>query len=234
MTTKIKLILLVLILSGFAKIQAQDHCTNQNVKQYITGDLYPYYYAQYNGTPLLNSDWLKGSFTLISGQEYHGLDINYDIFKDELLYYNSDIRRIIIVDKAIVKDFYLKDEKSLQNDSLHVVLINSNDTLSAYSGFIIELVKNKISLYEKRVKLIQFDNMNYNSSGKLGKFFEKSRWFYQYNNEFIDVPKNRRTLAKKFPEHTDELLKYMKKSHLKPADPRQTSLIFIEINRLYQ
>lgn len=233
MATKIKLILITLILGLTAKVNAQEDCNNLNVKQYITGDLYPYYYAQYNGNPMINSEWFYGSFTMVSGQKYHNIKINFDLFKDELLYYNDNLRRIIIVDKSTVKDFTLKDEKSLDNDSLHVVLINSNDTISDYSGYIIELVKNKISLYEKRTKLVQFDNMNYNSSGKLGKFYEKSKWFYQYNNQFVDLPKHRRALAKLFPEHSEEILKYMKKNRLKLTDPRQCRITFVEINRLY-
>lgn len=67
--------------------------------------------ATYQGNPFLNDVFTAGEINLEDGTKITGVQLKYNNYRDELIYYNTEISTQIQVDKISVSSFALADEK---------------------------------------------------------------------------------------------------------------------------
>jgi hypothetical protein len=217
------------IFSSYSKVLAQNNCTQPYQEQRISGDLFIPYAMQYLGSPYFNEEWFDGSVKLTSGASYNKLKLRYDIFKDHILYYNANIKRVVVIDDEIVSDFWIQKENL--GGYYHLKKLQINDT-TLRSGFYFELLSDSISLYMKTAKFIDSQNSMNPSDDKLGSFYTKTTFFFMVNQQIHHVILRKRKLAKQFPKNQQQIVRYISKNHLSVKNAEHLRLIFIEINRL--
>ena len=67
--------------------------------------------ATYQGNPFLNDVFTAGEINLMDGTKIVDVQLKYNNYRDELIYYNADITTQILVDKISVSSFSLADER---------------------------------------------------------------------------------------------------------------------------
>jgi len=67
--------------------------------------------ATYQGNPFLNDQFTSGEINLADGTKISGIQLKYNNYRDELIYYNNAVSTQIEVDKISVKSFVLTDDK---------------------------------------------------------------------------------------------------------------------------
>ena len=71
--------------------------------------------ATYLGTPFLYDKFLEGEIKMEDGTTIGNLLLNYNSYRDELIYYNSAIATQIVVDKISIGSFSLTDKKGISH-----------------------------------------------------------------------------------------------------------------------
>lgn len=223
------ILFLQITILAFSTLNAQEKC-NENYKNLpLSGDLYDYYYKQYRGTPHFKDKSFSGKVKLISGDVFSGLDLNYDIYLDELIYFNPVLQRVIKLDKESIVEFWLEPDNG---ESYHIVNFHETDSSKVNSGFLFMLINDTVSLVSKKQKQIDQDNNASKSSGIVGDFVQKDSWYYVQNNTYIQLPKSWRVLYKQFPGIKKELRSFVKSNRYKIKKEYQLMAVFREINRL--
>ena len=64
-------------------------------------------YSIYEGKPYFTDKWCVGNILLTNGESIDSLYMRYSSFKDELIYFNSEINIQIKIDKTIISAFSL-------------------------------------------------------------------------------------------------------------------------------
>jgi hypothetical protein len=206
--------------------------TNQDgfKNHFITGESFRYYFQQYVGNPYFTDDWVLGSVQLVSGERYDSIMLNFDIYKDDLLYYHSKLKRIVLVDKIIVKEFRFLEP--LTDKELRVVNLNLPDSSNLSSGYYFQLVDDTVSLFIKKRKTIDYYNNTVPNNNKLGKFYEETSYYYSLNGSYVKFSLRKRKLAKLFPQHYSQILSFISSNNYSIKDKDNLYLIFMEINHL--
>ncbi|MBN1184773.1 MAG: hypothetical protein JXB49_20975 [Bacteroidales bacterium] len=209
-------------------ISAQQGC-NSGPLAPITGEHFLPYYFQYEGNPFLNSDWTLGNLRLINGDVYTNLKLNYDSYKGNLLYLNSALERVVIVDNDIISDFWMRNVKN--NSVLHGVPA-SYLGITKTNGFVFLMIDDTVSLYMRIDKKISPNSFSYREDNKLGIYYEERRYFFILNSIHYEVPKRRKKLAENFAGHEEEILRYIRSRHFSLRDEANLRQVFTEINLL--
>ena len=226
------ILLVIISFLALETLNAQKEC-NQNYQNLpLTGDLYEHYYKQYQGTPHLEDKSFKGKVKLVSGDVYSDLELNYDIYLDELVYFNPKLQKVIKLDKNSIDEFWLESEET--GGGYHVVNFHETDSSKVSSGFLFLLLNDTISLVSKKIKKITSDNNSTNSSAIIGSFYQKETWYYILNNHYIAVPKSARHLYKQFPAIKKELRTFIKTNHYSLKKEFQIVAVFKEVNKHYK
>lgn len=209
-------------------LSAQEICKDGFHEQYITGyEFYPYY-LHYSGGPFYTEDWTMGTVKLISGEVYNNIKIKYDLYKDNFIYFNELIMQSVLIDKKIIDEVILNDPTTKNKLKL---IRNSIDT-TANDRFYFALLEGDIPLYMKKIKLIEEYKVNYQNGSLLGKFHEKTTYYFVLNNTFYQIPHRKRKFLSFFQEQAPELKRYMKKNKLSLQSQEDLTSIFVELNRL--
>jgi len=214
----------------FTAIQsfAQGDKYKRSAIQHITGTTFVHYHSRLNGVPYYNSDWLNGDVTMKSGEIYHDLQLHYDAYRDDLIYFNEVSKKAIIIDKNAIICFTLKHKNG--TEELFEPL--QDDNLRSLSGrYLTILLKDSISVI-KRCKTEE-ESYNYiTNNGKTGQFIHKETIYAWNGNELTPIPMRRKAIYKQFPEHKEKLRKFIIHNHIKLKNQSDIILLYKEINRL--
>lgn len=209
---------------------AQENCHANYLELPVTGNIYAHYYKQYQGTPFFREHSFTGKLKLISGELKEGLELSYDMYKDELVYFNNRIDKVVLIDREIIDECWLLSE---HNEEIHLKNYHHNDSSKINYGYMQVLLTDKISLEAKHRKRIKSENTAYKSNGVVGSFYEQSSYYYIFDNTYFLVPKSKRKLLKRFPDIKKELRKYMNSNRYTLKKEYQVVAIFKEINRIH-
>lgn len=228
MFKKLSLILFP-ITFGFLQANAQCCGSNQLMIQQITASPFVMYSQQYDSVPFLSTKWSKASLKVKSGEVYHELNVKIDIFKDDLIYYNEALHKQLIVDKEIIEEISLENEAGEQAYLIKNVCNNDSLKKKKCSFYFIHL-NDSISVWSSRKK----DIAKYNtaSTNMLGYYYTQVKYFMVINKQLINLPQQKRALAKMFPTNQRDILSYIKKNHLKLKNPSHLVRLFEKINEL--
>lgn len=210
-------------------LSAQDNCGDKYREQYLTGNVFYPYFLNYDGSPFYTDEWTTGSIKILSGDVYSDLKIRYDLNKDDIIYYNESIKKWILVDREIINEVWIKNPATGQDFNL---VHNYSIDTAANDKFFFVLIEGSVPLYMKKVKLIDEYHSNYQAGCMLGKFYEKTRFYFVLNNKFYRVPLRKKKFLAYFPEQADMLKKYINKNKYSLRSPDDLISVFKEINRI--
>lgn len=84
--------------------------TNENFDSEKIRGVSHYIYPSYSGNPFLNTKWLRGNVIFNSGEKSESIMLRYSSYKDEVVYYNDNNNRQIVIDKASITGFSFESE----------------------------------------------------------------------------------------------------------------------------
>lgn len=204
----------------------QDPCSSNNQLQLLSGRLFNNYFLQYKGNPYLINRWMTGDIEMVGGEVVKGVMVKLDIYNDEMVYYHEKLKRVFIIDKGIIAKARLKDSLG---DNLNIVKL-STDIGSKFGGFYIQLVDDDIALFFKPRKLLELNNSDIPSDGKIGSFYRRDH-YYMNNETFQQVSLRKRKMLKQFPKHKKELSKFITKNRLRLKNQHDLTKVFKAINQ---
>jgi len=197
-------ILFLIILFGLfvtSSLNAQEELSKKLSSVKIKGTNFITYPA-YSGTPYLSEKFLIGEIEFMNGVKIDKIGLRYSSYRDELIYYNSDISTQIVIDKISIKSFSFNDENGVKR-----VFRRQN-----YTGFLngerfFELLSDgDIALLAyRKVDLGTCDP----SYSKLGLAYQKSYSYYVYSaaSGYSPISLNRNSLLSKFTKPNQKLAK---------------------------
>lgn len=210
-------------LLGNAQSVKKEDLRNQR----ITGAAHTNYYSQYDGSPYFNEKWYNASVQLSGGEIYHDLKVELDIYKDELVIYNTALGRHIVVDKSIIDEIYLKNIDGEDETLVRNISTQTEDNQTEYSFYFIH-VTDSISLWSKQKKNL-FKN-NSTSAKKPGYFQHQIKYYMVVSGKMTPITLMNRPLAKKFPANKKTILSFIKQHRLDLRNDRHLSILFQMIN----
>ena len=207
MTNRILTIYIVSLFGLLANltVSAQENMPQNWDNEKIRGTRHlPYPSAA--GFPYLNDRFSPGEIEFVSGKKVANIGLRYSSYRDEIIYYNTNIAAQIEIDKISLKGFNFTDENGfkrtfrrqyydgyLPNDRYFEVLSDGEISLLAYRkvGFQICPTYNDES---GRLK-----NMSYES--------DYSYYLYAKDKGYTQVKINRSSLLSKFDKLTRKTVK---------------------------
>lgn len=225
-----KILFALIVISSFSfNAIAQDSINQQIALQYITGEPFRIYYMMYEEQPFYQNDWVKGSVTLLSDDVYADLNLKFDMYKNQLLYYNSKNKTIAVIDNNIIKSFTLVNHFG---QSEIFKKYKTKMGLDVIEKFYAVLVEDSINLVINHESFIETYPYASPASKKIGKFVYKAKYGYIINQQFHTIPKTRLRLYQSFPKIKNELKHFARQNHVRMGRQEDLILIFKEINRL--
>lgn len=185
-----------------------------------TGKVWHNVYSLVKGDQFLFSkDFLKGSVT-INGETFKDLNINYDIYKDEII---TPTNRgfFLQLNKEVVDSFTL-----MFNYKTYKFINTQDDSLPAIKGFVNLLYKGKTELivkYKKEIQLLAVDD-------KYDLFYPTTRIYLLKGGNIYQVA-NKHDLLKVLNEDNDQIKEFIKKNKIKISKTEPES--FIPVIRYY-
>jgi hypothetical protein len=213
----------------FLTCNAQCCGTDNIMMQQITASAFNIYYLQYDGSPFFNESWVDASLKVSSGEIYDSLKVRIDIFKDDLVYYNEALHKQLIVDKEIINEIYLNNERGEQEYLVKNVCSADTNNRPTCSFYFIQ-VSDSISLWSHQQKgVVQY---NSTSTKKLGYYFSQAKYYMVVNGKQTALTLHKRPLSKLFPENKRAIISYVNKNQLNLKDMNNLSQLFEKINEL--
>lgn len=209
-------------------VLGQYKSVSQKMEQQLTASSYHNYHMQYGGTPFYSNDWVNASVSVLSGEMYTNLKIKYDLYKDEFIYYNEALKKLLIIDSGIITDVRIFDKAGIELEWVTKHCVDSIRSCEFYFVY----HSDSISLYTKRKKKIEKNNSESRSSNDLGAYYTVSKNQLLVNHSLITVPKGKRALASLFPSNKKAILSYTSKEHLKVKNINDLSKIIAKVNEL--
>lgn len=107
-----RILLLIILFIGFCavpSVSAQDDSLVNQYTEKIRGSRFiPY--PNYTGSPFLNDKFILGEIELLDGTKIGNIGLNYGTYRDELIYYNTNISTQIVIDKNSLNGFSFIDK----------------------------------------------------------------------------------------------------------------------------
>lgn len=207
---------------------AQGDKLKKTAVQNITGSQFIHYYSRFNGTPFTTTEWVDGDVTMKSGEVYHDLQLRYDAYRDELIYFNSVNHNAIIIDKNSIVGFSLKH---IYDDEEFFEPMYDKELRGMNGRYMSILLKDSISVIRK----YEIKEDKYNSptgDGKSAQLILKTTTYTWNGKELNTVPKRRGAIFKQYPAHKEELRKFCFQHHIHMKKKKDIILLYKEINRL--
>lgn len=198
----------------------------QKMNQKITASAFWLYYAKYEGVPFFINDWSNTSLTLISGETYDDLKVKYDLYKQNFVYYNNKINKLLVVDNQIIDEVVMHTE-----DGMPYRFINYRKNNSE-SKFYEVYYTDSISLWCDHKKKIEKYNDISRSTTYLGAFYAIEKKLIKVNNTFTSLPKTKRALAGLFPTNKKQIIAFINKNSLTIKSKGDLISVFKKINEL--
>lgn len=207
---------------------AQGDKYKKTALQNITGSQFIHYYTRFSGSPFLIKDWVDGDVTMKSGEVYSDLQLRYDAYRDELIYFNTVNNNAIIIDKNTIVGFTLKP---IFGDTEHFEPMYADELHGLSGRYMAILLKDSISVIRK----YEAKEDTYNTpsgNGKSAEFVHQYTTYTWNGRELSIVPKRRGAIFKQYPAHKDELRKFCFQHHIRMKDKKSVVLLYTKINEL--
>ncbi len=161
---------------------------------------------------LFSRDFIEGSLT-VRGETFKGIQLKYDIFKDELLSPVQD--GVIQLNKEMIDSFRL----SFGNRNYKFIKIQE-DSLNTTKSFFDVLYEGKTSLYVRHFKKI--DKLAV--EGQYDKFYQINKVYVTKGNKFYPIT-GKKDLMEVLKDKSVEIKDFLKKNKLRVTEKLPDSFI---------
>lgn len=176
-------------------------------------------YPAYSGAPYLNMKYLNGEIEFLDGTKVQNIGLRYSSYRDEIIYYNTDLSAQIVIDKISLKGFSFTEEKG----GKRVFRRQYYNGFSPGERYFEVLSDGEISLLAyRKVDLGTCDP----AFSKLGLAYQKSYIYciYAVGKGYSSISLNRNSLLSKFDKPNQKLVrKTLRKNRVMISD--ETSFI---------
>ena len=160
----------------------------------------------YNGLPFLTDNWVLGSIELKNGVVIDSLNLRFNSFKDELIYYNQANAAQIIIDKPSLKGFKFTGT----NKKIRIFRNQFYDNFGKGDRYFEVLSEGETDLLAYRRVNLNTTSIYKDENGKLKNMaYEKDYQYYFYSPEkgYTPVKMNQVALLSKFDKETQKSVK---------------------------
>lgn len=223
MTKKIfQIVLFLLVISCPDLTFAQEIPSKNWDIEKIRGVRQPPYPA-YRGSPFYTDSWVPGKIELSDGVIIDSLSLRYSSLKDELVYFNDEVRVQINIDKLSLKGF----EFTGADDKFHVFRKQYYDNIEKEYRFFEVLSDGETSLLSFR-KVNQNISAPYKEKNGVTKnmIYEEDYYYYFYSSSqgYTPVRPTHSSLIARFDKATQkQIKKLLRKNDIRVVD--EASLI---------
>lgn len=196
----IYLILFLGMLSTSDLLAQNSETVNQSVDKIRGARFMPY--PNYTGKPYLYDRFIFGEIELTDGTKISNIGLSYSCYRDELIYYNTDISAQIVIDKLSLKGFSLKEANGKQRMFRRMQGTGFNKEQRYYEI----LFEGKTSLFVYRKVNLESCDTYYSKSGLA---YQPAYIYYLYSAEkgFSALNPTRNSLLSKFSKSNQKIVK---------------------------
>ena len=166
-------------------------------------------YEDVTGTPYLFDYWSKGKVTTKSGKHYVDMPLKYNIIDDKLIFQQENGNLMYFAEPVTAFELPNSD---LSTSSKFVNGLPAVDRFNASSYFEV-IFAGKISLFKKTYKTIA-ESKQYGSAVTNKSFNITENYFVLYDDKFLKITPNKKTISGLFPAKEQELNEYLKKEKI--------------------
>lgn len=166
------------------------------------------YEKRYLGSPMLMEKYWPKSDILYRGNEYTGIIINYDLYKNEIILYHAEKGRekYVVISKDYLSGFSFTDTVTRKKHFFEYVELPGIRGKSLYERAIV----GKLKLYIKPLKRIQVK-----STGKgQGEFINFYEYYLGTENGYINFH-SKNQFVKLLATHSTELSRFIRRNNLR-------------------
>ncbi|MEM6630619.1 MAG: hypothetical protein AAF694_13150 [Bacteroidota bacterium] len=200
-------------------VSAQPLSTDQTILDIIdpnainTSLTFDKRYPKVEGNPYLYADWVKGEVKSPAGKVWKDMELNYDLYTQELLA-KFDDKTVLLSPKAIGSFSCV--------DPLEVTLNFEKNTSIAPKGYVHPVYQGTYSLWKQfsvRLNTIENNSGGYGQGGnakEVQRFERADTWYLlRPDSQKPEIFKpSRKELFRLFPQRSNELKKFIKSSRL--------------------
>jgi len=159
-------------------------------------------YPNYTGKPYLFDKFIYGEIEFTDGTKINNIGLSYSCYRDELIYYNTEVSAQIVIDKISLKGFSLKESNGRQRIFRHL----QSTGFSREERYYEILFEGKISLLVYRKVNLEACDTYYSKSGLA---YQPAYIYYLYSPEkgFSALNPNRNSLLSKFSKDNQKIVK---------------------------
>ena len=219
MANRILITITLIGLLAATSLKAQEELPKKQNAEEIKGTSFVSY-PSYSGSPYLNEKFLIGEVEFLDGTKVSNLGLRYSSYRDEIIYYNTDLSAQIIIDKISIRGFSFTDK-----DGVKRIFRRQNYTGFLNSDRYFEVLSDgEISLLAYREVDLGTCDPSYS---KLGLAYQQSYSYYMYdaNKGYYLLKLNRNSLLTIFDKPNQKLArKILRKNRVMITD--EASFIF--------
>jgi hypothetical protein len=168
-------------------------------------------YVDIQGSPYLNPNWSKGTFTLSNGKSYKDMDIKYDLVKDKMYVKGNNDELIALLDQ--VRDFSINVPAS-GSTITHHFRTGYTDIPATTSTYYFEVLTDGKTQFLKRSSKNILENKEYNSATVTKSFEEISKYYIYKDGKGVLVKKDKKAILAALGDKQSELETYIKNEKL--------------------
>ena len=201
MTNRILFIIIFFGLVAATSLTAQEtQQKNWNTEKIKGMRFIPY--PPYSGTPYLNEKFVLGEIDFTDGTKVENIGLRYSSFRDELIYYNTDISTQIVIDRNTLKGFSFTDALGFKRNFRRQYF----DLFSHEERFFEVLSDGKIALLAFRKADLETCDTSFS---KYGLAYQPASYYYLYSIErgYSPIKTSRSSLLSKFNKPNQKLVK---------------------------
>ncbi|MCX2480323.1 hypothetical protein OQY15_14575 [Pedobacter sp. MC2016-15] len=168
-------------------------------------------YVDIQGSPYVNPNWSKGTFTLANGKTYKDMDIKYDLVKDKMYVMGDNDESIALLDQ--VRDFSINVPLSGTTVTRHYRTGYANIP-STTNTYYFEVLADGKTQFLKRTSKNILTNKEYNSATATKSFEEITRYYIYKDGKGTAVKKDKKAILAALGNKQSELETYIKAEKL--------------------
>lgn len=226
---KLKISIIVIFIFVFAgQSKAQCCGTNELMVQQLTASPFNIYYTRYEYNPFYLNKWVKSAVTVNSGETYANLKLKYDLHKNEFVYYNERLKKLLVIDDEIISSIHMFDDEN----KVIANIIRYCPKSKGECEFYFVHHSDSISFWSVASKKIEKYNDISRASNFIGGFYLVTKRYIVINDNFIALPKSKRAMAILFPSNKRAIISYINSNKLSIKNDTHLKTICIRINEL--
>ena len=153
-------VVLLISITAYAQTADREKEESDSISQAkLAGETY-FEKKGYKGEQFFNKVWMQSDILLSTGKMVLGEKVKYNGLLDELIWANATINQQFKLDKPLISEFWLKDEKGMTTHFKQITL-NKSPSASQQSDFFAEVaVEGKLALYiQRKISIVDKDNV---------------------------------------------------------------------------